>query len=128
MKSYSTPLSHVPHKYTPCVIVIILQLSTYQLRIRRHQLCCNRSGQTGKYVVATSKFLGFRHRVSGRRLVNEQYGGCITTRLMPKEFYGPQSSQVIANEAVHCILRNKNCVHIVNKDNSPKWCIKIQST
>lgn len=41
----------------------ILQLNTYQLRIPRHQVSCNRSGQTGKYVVATSKFLGF---VTGR--------------------------------------------------------------
>jgi len=46
---------------------------------------------------------------------HEQYGVCITTRPLAKEFYGPQSIQVLANESVHCMLRNKNCVHNVKK-------------
>jgi hypothetical protein len=97
-KSYSTPPSDVPNKHTPCFVVIILQLSTYQLRIRRHQLCCNRNGRTGKYVVATSKFLGLRHTVSGRGLSHEQYGVCITTLLLGKEFYRPQCSPAFVDE------------------------------
>lgn len=32
-----------------------------RLRISRHQVCCNRSGQTGKYVAATSKLQWLRH-------------------------------------------------------------------
>ncbi|CAG5089879.1 Protein of unknown function [Cotesia congregata] len=34
---------------------------TYQLRISRHQLCCNTSGQAGRYVAATSKLQWLRH-------------------------------------------------------------------
>lgn len=57
------------------LLVIYPSLNTYQLRIPRHRVSCNRSGQTGKYVVATSKFQGFVTRSGGNANASLRFCG-----------------------------------------------------